>query len=67
MNEVNLQTNHNFQGSITFQIPMCVPERVQRTACLLAMLGKWKSYVDKGKTFRALLTDLSKAFNCLSH
>ena len=30
--------------------------------CLLAMLEKWKSAVDKGKSFGALLTDLSKAF-----
>ena len=31
------------------------------------MLGKWKSAVDKGKYFGALLTDLSKAFYCISH
>ena len=35
--------------------------------CLLAMLEKWKSAVDKGKSSGALLTDLSKAFDCLSH
>ena len=35
--------------------------------CLLAMLEKWKSAVDKGKSFGALLTDLSKALDCLSH
>ena len=35
--------------------------------CLLAMLEKWKSSVDKGSSFGALLTDLSKAFDCLSH
>ena len=35
--------------------------------CLLAMLEHWKSTVDKGKVFGALLTDLSKAFDCLSH
>ena len=35
--------------------------------CLLAMLEKWKSAVDKLKSFGALLTDLSKAFDCLSH
>ena len=35
--------------------------------CLLAMLEKWKSSIDKGKSFGALLTDLSKAFDCLSH
>ena len=31
------------------------------------MLEKWKSAVDKGKYFGALLTDLSKAFDCISH
>ena len=31
------------------------------------MLEKWKSAVDKGKSFVALLTDLPKAFACLSH
>ena len=31
------------------------------------MIEKWKSAVDSGKSFRALLTDLSKAFDCLPH
>ena len=31
------------------------------------MLEKWKNAVNKGKYFRALLTDLSKAFDCFSH
>ena len=31
------------------------------------MIEKWKNSVDKGKTFAALLTDLSKAFDCLPH
>ena len=35
--------------------------------CLLAMLEHWMSAVDKGKVFGALLTDFSKAFDCLSH
>ena len=34
--------------------------------CLLSMLEKWKSLVDKVKYFSALLTDLSKAFDCIS-
>ena len=34
--------------------------------CLLAMLEKSKNAVDKGKVFGALLTSLSKAFDCLS-
>ena len=35
--------------------------------CLLAMLEKWKRTVHKGNVFGVLLTDLSKAFDCLSH
>ena len=35
--------------------------------CLLAMLEKWKSSVDKGGSFGVLLTNLSKAFDFLSH
>ena len=35
--------------------------------CLISILEKWKKFADKGKTFAALLTDLSKAFDCLPH
>ena len=35
--------------------------------CLLLMLEKWKLAVDNNEAFGALLTDLSKAFDCLSH
>ena len=35
--------------------------------CLLKMLEKWKRSVDGDKVFDALLTDLSKAFDCLDH
>ena len=31
------------------------------------MLEKWKRFVDNSKIFGALLTDLSKAFDCLDH
>ena len=27
----------------------------------------WKRSIDRGKVFGALLTDLSKAFDCLNH
>ena len=33
--------------------------------CLFPMLEKCKNPVEKGKVFGALLTDLSKAFDCL--
>ena len=35
--------------------------------CLLALLEKWKQAVDSGQVFGALLTDLSKAFDCHDH
>lgn len=31
------------------------------------MIEKWKNSLDKGGTFGALLTDLSKAFDCIPH
>ena len=33
--------------------------------CLLAMLEKWKRSVDNSKKFGALVTNLSKAFDCV--
>ena len=35
--------------------------------CLLILTEKWKQSVDHGKAFGALLTNLSKAFDCLPH
>ena len=35
--------------------------------CLMVMLEFWKRGIDKGKEGGALLTDLSKAFDCLNH
>ena len=35
--------------------------------CLLSMLEKWEMAVDNKKTFGALLTDFSKALDCLFH
>ena len=35
--------------------------------CRLVMLEKWERSVDSGKVFGALLTDVSKAFDCLDH
>ena len=53
-------------GPVFVKIPMCLRKCYSTQYCLLAMLEKWKSAVDKGK-FVALLIDLSKAFDCLSH
>ena len=35
--------------------------------CLLSMLEKWKKALDKHYVAGGLLTDLSKAFDCLNH
>ena len=40
---------------------------LKKWKCLLSMLEKWKSVIDNRKLFGALLTDISKAFDCLSH
>ena len=35
--------------------------------CLILMVEKWGQCIEKGGTSGALLTDLSKSFDCLSH
>ena len=35
--------------------------------CIVAMIEKWKKSLASKGTFGALLTDLSKAFNCMLH
>ena len=35
--------------------------------CLITLIEKWNKSVDNGRSFGALFTDLSKAFDCLSH
>ena len=34
---------------------------------LLAMIEKWRNTLDKGGETEAVLTDLSKAFDCIDH
>ena len=36
-------------------------------SCLLLLIDKWKKANDNNKVFGALLTDLSKAFDCICH
>ena len=35
--------------------------------CLVKLIEKWKKSADNGGAFGALLTDLSKTFDCLPH
>ena len=38
-----------------------------RQNCLVSMTKKWKERVDSGGAFGALMTYLSKVFDCLHH
>ena len=61
-----MQLNNIFHGSLSkYQCGFWKGFNAQH--CLLAMLEKWKKAVDTKKVFGALLTDLSKAFDCLPH
>ena len=42
-------------------------QRLQCTALPVSYDRKMKNVVDNGGVFRALLTDLSKAFDCIPH
>ena len=44
-----------------------LPKGYSTQHCLLLMLETWKKSSDKGKVFGALLTDVSKAFDCLDN
>ena len=35
--------------------------------CVLSMIEMWRKALDEGKVAGAILTDLSKAFDCISH
>ena len=35
--------------------------------CLIHMIEKWRTYLDAGGHGSALLTDFSKAFDCIDH
>ena len=55
-----------FYGPVFAKMPLWFSQRLQHNIVYQLCLKKWKSAVDKGKSFGALLTDLSSAFDCLS-
>ena len=57
----------NYMKSFLSKYLCCFRKGYSTQHCLLFMLKKWKRAVDNGKVFGILLTDLSKAFDCLSH
>ena len=46
---------------------MWFSERFNAQHYLLAMIEKWRKTLDKGGETGAVLTDLSKAFDCIDH
>ena len=59
---------HIFKQKSHFLISSVVFIKVLSTQqCQLVLLEKKKRSVDRAKAFGALLTDLSKAFDCLDH
>ena len=63
---MNKQLSMNFEETLSkFQCGFRKGFSTQH--CLLLMFEKWKRAVDNNKVFGALLTDLSKAFDCISH
>ena len=57
----------DYLGNFFFKLQCGFCQGISTQHCLLAMIEKWKKSVDKGKRFGTLLTDLSKAFDCLPH
>ena len=49
--------------NLSFLKKNCQTINVQH--CLVVTIEKWQKSLDKGESFGALLTDLSKAFDCL--
>ena len=61
-------SQYQIKLKISFQNLQCgFRQGLSAQYCLIPMIEKGKKSVDKGKTFAALLTDLSKAFDCLPH
>ena len=61
------QMSEYFQSSFFSKYQCGFRKSFSAQHCLVSMLEKWKSATDNKKSFGALLTDLSKAFDCLSH
>ena len=45
----------------------CFRKKYSTQHALIAMIEETRKILDKGGTFRALLTNLSKAFDCMTH
>ena len=61
--------NHLYKyfDNILFQSQCGFRKGYSAQYCLLVMIKKFKEAIDRGYEFGALLTDLSKAFDCINH
>ena len=67
LQKVSFQANITFFGNIIRKFQCGFRQGLNVQYCLISMTEKCKKSVDKAKTFASLLTDLSKAFDCLPH
>ena len=65
----NLIYNQLYQyfENILFPSPCGFRKGYTTQHCLLVLIEKFKEAIDAGNKFGALLTDLSKTFDCLDH
>ena len=56
-----------FMDNFFSKLQCCFRKAYSTQQCLLPLIEKWKSAVDKGKSFGVLLIDLPKAFDYLPH
>ena len=61
------QTSEYFENSFFSKYQREFRKGFSAQHCLVSMLEIWKSATDNKNSFGAFLTDLSKAFDCLSH
>ena len=56
-----------FFDQIFSKLQCCFRKGFSAEQCLIHMIEKWQTYLDTGGHGSALLTDLSKAFDCIDH
>ena len=67
LQKVSFQANITLFGNIIRKFQCGFRQGLNVQYCLISMTEKCEKSVDKAKTFAFLLTDLSKAFDCLPH
>ena len=58
---------YEYIGNISFKAQCSLRKGLSRQYSLITMIEKWRKNMDKGGSYAALVTDLSKAFDCIVH